>query len=156
MPSGSKQNESAEHNPRDESPSECPATGQVDDLDREAGHPRTRSRSAARLRDRARIVSLEAEVALLERERDLLADQIADLETDVEALEAELAEVEATGSRKDQNLQRVIDRYERIIDRKERAHRRRLDAAESVDPEPDQSVVDALKRVLDALSAPRR
>lgn len=67
-----------------------------------------------RLRDRVRIVTLDAEVAMLERECSTLSEENTALEADIESLEEEVATLEETIERKDHRLQRVIDRYERI------------------------------------------
>lgn len=72
---------------------------------------------------RARIVSLRAEVELLEAERGRLANRVRELEADVAELEAETAGLERSVANERRRRQRVVDRYEGVIAEKEAANR---------------------------------
>ncbi|MFA9516040.1 hypothetical protein ACERIT_02275 [Halopenitus sp. H-Gu1] len=73
-------------------------------------------------RTRVRVVTLEAEVELLEAERETLVDLVTALESDLEELENEVASLERTIEYKEQQRQQVIDKYEHIIAEKDQAY----------------------------------
>lgn len=92
---------------------------------------------------RVRIVTLEAEVELLEAERETLVDQVTALESTIEELENEVAALERTIECKDQQRQQVRDNYEHVIAAKDQAYQelqQELEAAPtgtSIWPLPD-------------------
>lgn len=71
---------------------------------------------------RVRIHKLQAEIALLETERETLTDEVATLESEVEAFENEVASLERTIEGEKQRRQQVITRYEHVIAEKEQAY----------------------------------
>ena len=71
---------------------------------------------------RPRILSLMAEVELLEADRGRLANRVRALEADVAELEPETAGLERSVAN-ERRRQRVVDRYEGVIAEKEAANR---------------------------------
>lgn len=80
---------------------------------------------------RTRLVSLRADVELLEAERAALANRVLALEADVAELEAEVESLEGSVECEAQRRQRVIDTYERVIEAKEAANRELRDESEA-------------------------
>jgi chromosome segregation ATPase len=84
---------------------------------------------------RTRLVSLKAEVELLEAERETLANQVLALEADIADLEEEVSALERAVEHEEQQRQRVIDTYERIIAEKEEMNRELREEAEATSGE---------------------
>lgn len=87
---------------------------------------------------RTRIVSLKAEIELLEAERETLANQVLGLEADIADLEAEVTALEGALEHEKQQRQRVIDKYEHVIAEKEKVNRELSEESEPT-PEGDTS-----------------
>lgn len=101
-----------------------------------------------RHRDRVRIVTLEAEIGLLERKRATLVEQIAGLESDVAALEEELATLEAATTHQHPELQQIINQYERIITNKDRAFQKHSTGNKSTQAMTGPSIIPTIKQLL--------
>lgn len=149
MPTGSDQSESKYRNSTDETTADDTTARLKIDVNRDLASYRNNEPSPGRLYDRVRIVTLEAEVALLERERATLIEQIAVLESDVDALEEEIATLEAATASQDPQLQQVIDHYERIITKKDRAFQKRFEVDESTHAKSGRSIVSVIKRLIE-------
>lgn len=90
---------------------------------------RVRSR---RLRDRIEVATLEAEVGLLDEQREDLRDRIDELEAEVETLEDEVDELEAAAESKDRRRRHIVANYERVLAEKDRDYRS-LESAQADD-----------------------
>ncbi|SIR75570.1 hypothetical protein SAMN05421858_3646 [Haladaptatus litoreus] len=96
--------------------------------------------SSQHLRNHVRIATLQAEVNLLESERETLNDQIVNLKADVENLEEEIASLESTIQANKIRHQKSIDKYESIIDEKNQAYQRLSEKSDNTTTSNTRSV----------------
>ena len=97
---------------------------QIDEHENTHSQCSNRIESSQHLRKHVRIATLQAEVELLESERDTLNDQVTNLKADVENLEEEIASLKNDIQTKEVQHQHVINEYEQIIAEKNQANQK--------------------------------
>lgn len=123
MPSSSGSSKSADHGHTGDRRSNNPKSTHSDQPTRVPTSATNPALAPRRFRDRVRIVTLEAEISLLERERARLKEQVSRLEAEAGPLEAHPDTPDKFGAH---GVQEVIDRYERIIAEKDDAYQHRV------------------------------
>lgn len=152
MPSSSGQSETKDR----ESPPDPTANSETthDDQPRETTSESPASNqltNPGQLHEQVRIVTLEAEVALHERERIRFKQQITRMESEIEALEKEIATLEDTIAWKDRHRQQVINQYEQVVSEKDRAYQTHRSDFNSTPVARSRSTVAAIQQAIEYL-----